>query len=250
MSYSNAVYSTGPSGYWRFNEFRGDYTFDEINGIPLTYEAIGGGILSQQQPGLINDPNFSINVLNYHADGIVPHDNSGPGSFAIWFKTTTVVSDQATLLTNYRNDDDWSFRLKTINLGGQITLELHTTQGLISIPAVGIDFNDGQTYFVVMTYDGSNILLYVNSVLVGFRSSISIIDSITDYFAIANEYEGTLETQYNGFIDEAAFYNYALPQSAVLMLYNAGLLPPTIPTVGGLFASLIDVQSFVVNPKL
>jgi len=250
MAYSDTIIEASPMAYWRYNEFSGLFTFDEISGFPLSYQFLNGGIVTQQQQGLINDPNFSVEIQNAYVRAIVPFNYSAPGSFEIWFRTSLAITDFATLLTNYNNDNDWSFRLRTISLGGQIVLEANTTQGLISIPAQGINFNDGGTYHIVMTYDGQTLFLYVNGLVRGAATNITVVDALTDYFSIGNEYFGDISTQYNGFIDEASFYGYSLTASMVQQHYSAGINPPEFITKGGVFASLIDVSQLSINPKL
>lgn len=70
---------------------------------------------------------------------------------------------------------------------------------------------------LVMTYDGTNIKIYVNGVLAGTKQQTGKIRNITSDLIIG-KYANTYH--FNGFIDEFYVYNKALDSSEVLNHYN------------------------------
>jgi len=245
MAYINTVGGSNPLVYWRLDEAQGSpITVDLIQGAALDYILLSGGVVTQFQPGLINDPNTSAHVLESYLRGFFPFNYSNPWSIEAWLKSDISISGDSTLFTNYVNNTDWSYRLSAINNNGLITLELNTTLGVVTIPGSGVNFNTGDTYYIAATYSGNTVFLYINGVQRGVANNITVIDASSDVFSIGNEYNGGIETQYNGLIDEVAFYDYPLTLSTVQGHYTTGINPPVISRQGGVFASLIDVKSF------
>ena len=80
----------------------------------------------------------------------------------------------------------------------------------------------GGWYHVVMTFDGTNLKLYVNGDLkdTNSNSNYSTTDQ-TGVFSIGRRAD-TQTLYYNGKIDEVTLWNTALSASAVTALYNSG----------------------------
>ena len=94
----------------------------------------------------------------------------------------------------------------------------------------GIAYFDGITpvqlntwYHVAMTYDGTNLLLYVNGIAdAGLAASGSIVTS-TEPLRIGGSYSGGWGNyKFAGLIDEPTVYNRALTATEVSALYAAG----------------------------
>ncbi len=94
--------------------------------------------------------------------------------------------------------------------------------GEVPVSVSGTDLNfiaPGQWYHLVGTYDGSNVKLYVNGVLVGQSEDVSGSINITGNlkFGYFNEF---LLRSFAGYLDEVKIYDYALNSSEVLNRYN------------------------------
>jgi len=105
-----------------------------------------------------------------------------------------------------------------------------TTTGMIEISVPGIILNDGAKYYVVVTYDGSNVFIYINAVLAISVPSVFIIDSQTDVFSIGNNFTPTIENAFNAVFDEIAIYNYTLTGGNILAHYTLGFMLPIVIT--------------------
>jgi len=103
-------------------------------------------------------------------------------------------------------------------------------------------FNDGSSYFdvasttdiggetgwffLVGTYDGSALKIYVNGVEENSRSTTATPATTSEKLIIgARDNEGTLECYMNGIIDEVRIYNRALSEEEIRALYERGVAP-------------------------
>jgi hypothetical protein len=81
--------------------------------------------------------------------------------------------------------------------------------------------NVGSTYHVVFSYDGANVILYVNGVEVKRTAITGAIQSLPDHFPMIGSIEGG-GSYFDGTVDEVAWYNTALAPERILAHYQAG----------------------------
>lgn len=113
-----------------------------------------------------------------------------------------------------------SYALYTGASGG---LSFYISDGLrvYLSPDAGTAIWNGSLHFVVGTYDGSTVRLYVDGVQIsnGTQVSTSIFYDNSKPFYVGSFQGGFL---WDGIIDEVQAYSLALPQSQIQTVYNAG----------------------------
>ena len=98
-------------------------------------------------------------------------------------------------------------------------------------------------YFVVGTYDGADMMLYVNGILDGFGSHNWPPSGDAGNFFIGNGSDSSNPSYLNGLVDEVRIYNRALSDGDVMLLYSQ------LCSGVGLNQHLQQVSSaFVPNP--
>ena len=118
-------------------------------------------------------------------------------------KTNTIVG-----YSGGWNDRNFQFK---INAGNE--LQIHITDGVASqIVSHSTTLTENQTYFVAVTYDGSDIALWVNNQENNFPVT-TILDIDNDVFKIGGLSSGT--DGFNGTIDELYVYREALNSTQI-----------------------------------
>ena len=85
---------------------------------------------------------------------------------------------------------------------------------IVTIPSTN------QWYHAVGTYDGNNIKLYLNGVLMDTDAQTGLIDNGARAYVSIGSSDETPSQLYNGVIDDARVYNRALSGTEVSQLYN------------------------------
>ncbi|SPC33785.1 LamG-like jellyroll fold domain-containing protein [Candidatus Nitrosocaldus cavascurensis] len=179
-------------------------------------------------------------------------------SVSAWFKTTMNNNSQVAIIVNKggfgngdgldRPDMNYGIWLTGTNdqaPQGRVAGGFESSSGTNYFVYSSTTYNDGQWHYVVLTYDGSTLRLYVDGSLV---SSLSTNGAVPDYnWDTPLTIGKTALTNVNGFyfigdIDEVRVYNRALNAQEVSDAYN-----------NGVFASdgLVALQSFtppMANP--
>ena len=183
------------------------------------------------------------NPISIHIDTIIHVDAQGAcngsviinilgGSVPYWiyWDTSGFVFDSAGP-TN--SDNDWIINklkvyricLEKISGGVQVTGQLRTGGTYEKVNSGDQNFyvtTGGGWYHVVLTFDGTNLVLYVNGDEkdTNSNSSYSTTNQNSE-FSIGRRHD-TGSLYYNGRIDEISFWNTGLSPNAVAALYNSG----------------------------
>lgn len=140
-------------------------------------------------------------------------------SLSLWAKSETEA-----IAFNVGNRDDSSgegtFRL--ISVSGTTLVWQIASSG--DKNCVGTFVNDGTWQHIVGTYDGSNMKLYVNGSLQTTLAIANATLSASKKFIIGGQWNAQPNFSANAFgsVDEIAFYDYALTEAQVAVLYNSG----------------------------
>ena len=158
----------------------------------------------------------------YHAD----NSNFEPDNWSIqaWIDPSAVPTN---------SDKDWIINklkvyrigLEKISGGVQVTGQLRTGGTYEKVNSGDQNFyvtTGGGWYHVVLTFDGTNLVLYVNGDEkdTNSNSSYSTTNQNSE-FSIGRRHD-TGSLYYNGRIDEISFWNTGLSPNAVAALYNSG----------------------------
>ena len=202
-SYPSVVNADAPSGYWRLAESSGTAATDQTGNHPGVYE--NGPSLGQ--PGAINgSPNTAVGFDGTNDQLRVPNAAglNSPSAFSIeaWMKPAQLPSYTATIA---RKSGQYLLRLRydgalelRVTKGGSDNRQRRTAKGLV---------NTGDWYHVVVTYDGSELTIWVNGVASGSLSIAAPLDTSSNalIFASSGGYDW-----FNGTLDELAVYDTAL----------------------------------------
>jgi len=244
--YPTTILADNPLAYFRLEETSGTVAADSSasGAFPGNYVTSGSyPILGQ--PGI--DTN-SVSVSSsqgpdYVTVGYYPELNQpGPFSFEVWARPVSVPTGG-----NYRCPIGNSPAFGTVTASGWYVyqtpdvpseLALVTPTGDVFISTT--DYQLFKWYHIAGTYDGTNMSFYLNGVLVGTqKASAYVANSVNNagacVFGIGERGDGY--GNFDGGLDEAAFYTNALTAAQILNHYEVGtnsfraaLLPPTILT--------------------
>ena len=193
------------------------------------YDALGNIASSSQSNNTVNfnDMNYVLNLngSNEYADLA---DNS---AFEPDYWTIQAWIDPSAVPSN--SDNDWFIhKNKVYRLGLQYTLSGVEITGSIRYSGSYHNVNSGDQnfyvtsgggwYHVVLTFDGTNLVLYVNGDEKDTNSNSSYSTNNTASVFSIGRRSDTGTYYYNGIIDEVAFWNTPLGSAAVIALYNSG----------------------------
>ena len=235
LSYSQTVLSNSPSFFWPLNDtgstasdasphnFDGTYTGGATEGAagPLTgstatsFDGKSGNVYSQT----------SVN---------------GPQAFSIegWFKTTTNTGGKLIGFGNSQTglSGNYDRHIYMMNDGQLVFGIWNNATETIETPNT---YNDGQWHYVVATYNGTNMALYVDGQLTGTGTSSSA-QSYTGYWRVGGDNlnswnldpwgsnsQGTTQPNtyyFNGTIADVAVYPTSLTAAQVQAHFAAALV--------------------------
>ena len=193
------------------------------------YDAVGNAASNSQSNNTasLNGGNYVLdlngsNESAYYAD----NSNFEPANWSIqaWIDPSAVPTN---------NDNDYFIhKNKTYRIGLEYTASGVEVMGSIRYSGDYYNVNSGDQnfyvttgggwYHVVLTFDGTNLVLYVNGDEkdTNSNSNYSTVNQ-NGAFSIGRRHD-TGSLYYNGKIDEVAFWNTGLSANAVTALYNSG----------------------------
>lgn len=221
LKYGTAVRSTfGLVSYWRLNEASGTVAADATSINPGTYV----GLPALGQPGVELIPDTTVQT-GPNAYVKVPDSKSldvtGAFTFEGWFKASATLGDdrpqawfggagkQGAYAIGWQGwSHGWTFEIFS---GG----ERLSVDGQESCPV-------GAWQYVVGTYEGSNLRLYVNGQLAGSKSiGPKAVDVTTNELDLGMEPNGL--AAWSGWAGQFALYSTALSSSTIHAHYQAAL---------------------------
>jgi subtilisin len=149
----------------------GYFTGDpDNNAEPLLYIGTAGVSGKYRYP-----PSLSLTGSNYHDTPNSPSLQLSQFSVAAWFKTSTNFGSNALIVNKGGFGSDSSGQ--NLNYGiwmtssEQIKAGFETINGADQFVTSPNTYNDGQWHYVVVTYGGSSVILYVDGVQVATKST-------------------------------------------------------------------------------
>lgn len=242
MSYSDYVIADAPFGYWRLNETGQAGVALDSSGNHRDGTLPGGVVFLE--PGLV----FGTDTAA-HFDGsdISRIDNNASlsgitGGFAIdaWVKTDTLTTDSPAepimrVIWASRNDTYLAMRqldaarfVFSVRIGD-------VQQTIASVTALVV----GQVYYVVGTWDGVKLRLFVNGLLdaesAQFTGATSLSSALPWYIG---SYLGDGDRNWLGTIDDLALYAHALSATRIADRYTVGTIGANSPVEYRILLSL------------
>ncbi len=215
MSYASEVLADNPKAYFRMQEASG--LIQDSSGLAHHATSSIGTAGYQQQPSpVITEP--SDYFITFIADSF-----SVPNHADLTFGNTMTVETWAAT-------DDLLSRAFTGRGTGALTLFIDTATAKFTaakadtaiIVASTITISISTWYHLVYTKDGTTSKLYINGIDRTGVVTDQTLASPAVPLIVGADYNGT-SFQWNGGLDEMAFYSTALSQDRVLAHYNAAL---------------------------
>lgn len=215
------------SGHWHFNEAVWNGTTDEVvdssalgrHGTAVGATTIAGGKLGRA--GDFDGVNDSVEFGD-----ILGFERTDPFTLEVWLKTT---STSAGSIMNKRgsgsNDRGYKFLLRT---SGKVQVTLQSgASNLAKIKTTTKEVNDGNWHHVVFTYDGSSTTAGMHVYVDGVDEAITVDDDTLTATILNSEpfkigVLGGSSVDFDGQIDEAVVYGFALSSAQVSTRYNSG----------------------------
>ena len=220
-TYRALVMSDAPVAYWRLGESSGTTAVDETGGNDGTY---AGGVSFGAAGALFDDPNTAVDLDGSSGRVSVPSvpelDLQSQVSIEAWVNPDTLTAtrwivNKGTVYFLYIN---W----------GTTYFGVHAAGGYQFITTTSI--TAGAWQHVVGTYDGANLVLYRNGLVVAEGPASGTISSTT-----AALFVGALDSAgsfFDGRLDEVAIYDRGLSAAETLAHYERGngTRPDTVMT--------------------
>lgn len=230
MTYSSEVLADTPAGYWRLGEASGTSAAD-ASGSARHGTYVGTPTLGVASV-LASDAANTAVVLNGSTQRVtVPASGGafGAASFTIeaWIKTSTTNKYSAILDRDDGNTQRaWQFRIEQTT-GKLQFLRVMDGAGTVSVVSVisSAVVADGMVHHVAATYDGTTIRVYVDGVESGSAAAAGGIRSAPGYgltIGRSGSSSSNGETDFNGTVDEVAYYGAALSAARIAAHYTAG----------------------------
>lgn len=243
MTYLSEVLADSPYFYWRLGESSGTSATDTSgNARAGTY---AGGVTLGAASLLTSDPSNTAASFDGVNDYINSTVNNDPTSFTAecWFKSSTPTPGGAYLLHRWSTLSSLrAWYLAISGSGFPVIGVKNAANADDSAQSSAANLNNGVAHHIVGTYDGTTIRLYVDGTQVATKALAGPIKTTGMPFQAAAQ-DGT-SSQYQGVLDEVAYYTTALSAGRILAHYNAGVsAPPDPPEI--LTTVLPDGQSGV-----
>jgi hypothetical protein len=235
--YQSAILALGPVAYYRLNETNGAAMAVDISGNGhdgAVQSAAVGGVAG---PPFATFPGLGSNNTAYAFDGTanayincsngtnwdIVDPTTGALSIAVWVQTVGAgLNSYQTIAC--KGDPNW--RVENVNASTVAYAINYNTSVAVS------GMTDGNWHFIVCTFDGTSLFIYGDGALAGGPAAAGsyTFDNMFDIEIGANTTAGL--RNWDGGIDEVAFFNFALSPAQVQQLWLAakGITGPGILT--------------------
>ncbi|MBY0369704.1 hypothetical protein K2X33_03395 [bacterium] len=232
-SYRDAMLALSPVGYWRLGDTSGTSASDlGSGGNTGTYT---NGPTLNQTSGVTGEANTS--VLLDGSNDYISFGNAAAlkatsaFSVALWFKYVSTTGGTVLVSrTGATGNDNFSL----YNSSGTILFGARKNDGSTWLQTSSVTLTDTSNWhFVVGTYDGSTLRLYLDGVLASsYNGTFTIYSTMAGNLQVGAG-SVTPNQFLSGYVDEFAFFNSALTQAQIASLHLAGTRGKTMDLVVG-----------------
>jgi len=235
LTYASAEKQPKPVGVWRFDEGQGGTIYDDSNydndgTIPTSTISHWATSTSAKYGNAIDfdGTNDYVTISDSTSTSV-----TGDLSISAWVRPDA-VSATSTIVGKWdetTGSQKMSYRL-FVDVSNRLSLSLSsngTSTAATVYETTGSLTSAGTWYHVEATYNDSNqaVKLYVNAVEQATSTTGTVPSSISDnasnlYIGAKENSSGSIDTKFNGVIDDIRIYNYARSASQVLIDYNGG----------------------------
>jgi hypothetical protein len=216
-SYDAVIEADNPVSHWKLGnstvtveDRKGVRDLPAVNG-PI---ATATGLVDKNAGGLANTF-AAASSQRFGSDAAVtnaglPYE-SNAFTVEAWIKEAGVSHEIVSRFTSAALSVSGTSLRLSVNAGGT-TVTVESALGVINVDT---------TYYVAATYDGANVILYVNGVEVERAAVTGAVLSLPDYPPTIGSITGG-GSYFDGVIDEVAWYNTALSAARIAAHHQAG----------------------------
>ncbi len=202
------------TAYWPMEGNYNDVTGNGYNGSAVGSPSFTTGVFSGQAISL----NGSSYLNCQNSSGLTLYDG---GTITAWIKASALsqTSDWASVITKGR----WAWRLcrNGYGSGNKDGIAFHFNSPSYEYQANGsITAMDNTWHHLAATYDGQNIILYVDGELDAFVATPEAVSSNADGVYIGSRSDNPTGRGWTGQIDEVRIYSFAMDQATIQLLYD------------------------------
>jgi hypothetical protein len=212
--------SKSPLGWWKFDEGTGG----SINNLGSGGSLLNGSLFGVLIPAWSNSGKFgkALSFTGGTIGGYVQTPAQAINSsftYTSWFKPTSAFTEWAAVVTNLYHTSP-SSGLNIVPRNGSIKIcygdgSVAYQNYIVIAPEIVLN----QWNYVAVSYDGTNIKLYVNGTLKDSRAATVLQASqVIRMGTWASSFAG--DYFFTGLIDETKIFNYALSSSEISAEYN------------------------------
>src|ERR1700677_2090692 len=266
--YPTTILKDNPSAYYRFEETNGSIANDSsTNDVPATinyngentspvlgapgvdsnsFDFVVPGPGGESDFGYVDIPESSL--VTPLAEGTT---NSAAFSAELWVQPNGYPASWSVPISQGLNNgtayDGWNIYVSGPDAGNPANTSYFY---LVMRPGLFQGFADfpitfGQWYHLVMTYNGTNAMFYINGVSHGpYVEGPTAFFADTSADALVGSGQDIGFDAFNGGEDEVAFYDYTLTPSQVTNHYAVGLASIRVTTTG---AAILTPPSSATN---
>jgi hypothetical protein len=240
IRYDEIITSSGLIGRWKMT---GDAVLVEpnttgiANGIPVGQISNGLGLFDASSSSKHFDG--STGYLNISGHTLASTTNV---SISCWIRVAAINT-----LRNYIYYAEGGVFLYIEN--GKLVFGIYNGSTYPSVSSV-LDVQIGRAYYLVGTYNATNVRLYIDTVLQGQSASTTAIANVTAYpgsfIGRGNGAAGT-HSYFNGNVDDLLAINYALTQKDIDLIYKSSAISGDMTTYLGVLLPMRPVFHLPLN---
>jgi hypothetical protein len=157
------------------------------------------------------------------------------GSVSLWFNANNVGSGQKRIFADGGGYIYIAISDNSFGATGKLTVAI--ASGTYKTITYSTVLTTSTWYHVVLTWNSTNMKMYVNGVLIGTLSA-GAIDDLTAYNYFIGAGNAANALPFSGLVDELYLFDYDISQSDVNLLYNSGN-GITYPFSSGFFRKML-----------
>ncbi|HMG15575.1 MAG TPA: LamG-like jellyroll fold domain-containing protein, partial [Saprospiraceae bacterium] len=189
------------------NDVSGNNLHGQINGAIITTDIWGDPAKACLFDGLNDNITVANKTILNFTDAI---------TVSAWFKPTNLPDHESFLLSHGSWQNRWKISFTPEKKIRWTVNTLNTVGDLDSEITVQKD----SVYFLVASYDGSLMTMYINGVLQSYKALTGKIRTSPVDFLMGQILPGTTDYNYKGLLDEVKIMDYALTPEAIKSLYD------------------------------
>ena len=221
LGYRATVLADLPSSYWRLDETTGMVAADQTGAQPGSYhgDTLGAaGAIADGDLAVIGSATIGSHVAT---SDIYEFTGTAPFTLEVWIKPASYSATAQNFLFAKEGplvDPGVPYQGYSLAVGTQLAFRRYTNGVFDNCATANPPI--GEWSYVVATYDGATMSLYVNAALIAQQASSRAINGApgTTFTISARSLGGSA---FDGVIDEPAVYSHALTATEVARHYAA-----------------------------